>query len=233
MRPVRRYIQNIFSQYSALNNADVNVELRFHGIRVSISSNVNWNISDDDSMKWDYVVDFNDKNHTVEINTSCASYFQVTTPAQIEHLKQTAFVLEDLNKVDWASLLNITVPDYDTFIKSNQQPIDDSKEYDYDAELRDQILKDLIGKNKAIKIYEVRDITSRRQTSRYWYFAPTRETNKKFEGLLAMGKPTWDHSPDDIDDIKNHFNHLKSTGQYESIKKERIRIVEPEVIIDF
>lgn len=81
--------------------------------------------------------------------TGSWSGLQACTIDQIENLKQCVGALEDLNNIDWKSLLNVPEINRDDFY--NYERENEAPEYDYDTELKLELLRDILGQDKAIE----------------------------------------------------------------------------------
>ena len=122
---------------------------RVEGIRVQIYCNENEKFQDDVALAWRWEATI-DHNGQVEKTSSSWSGLSACTPDQMESLRQTVAALELINGIDWDRVLRVALPkyeDYDTPKLERPEP-----EMDYNKELKDAELEELIGQNKAIKI---------------------------------------------------------------------------------
>lgn len=143
--PIKDKIINLLSKYNLLD-IDVRVE-RYYGEGVRVTVNCNENRHDDStSLRWDYKAVLADGELKKE--TGSWSGLQACTPAQIDHLKQSVSALEDLNSLDWKSILDVPELDWANYKYEKE---DETPEYDYDTELKFEQLREIIGQDKAVE----------------------------------------------------------------------------------
>lgn len=151
LEPIKSYLGRKLSRYNALT-FEINVDRAYHGfkdkgVRVWIRCNEHNKFDDDVALSWSYNVDL-DSDGNVFRETSSWSGLSATTEAQMRSLHQTISALDFLNDVDWDELVNVDMPAYEDFYdNNNKRP---AKE-DFDAELQEAELGELIGSNKIIK----------------------------------------------------------------------------------
>lgn len=147
MKPIQEFLESRLSAYSALQ-FDVRVE-RYFGktLRVRIECNERAKFSDDVALAWSYDASIADGEVVKE--SSSWSGLKATTPNQMRSLRQTVSALEFLNDLDWYRLINVTLPKYEDYY-----PDDDKRPVapDFDAELVEAEIEDIIGQNKAILV---------------------------------------------------------------------------------
>lgn len=86
------------------------------GMMIRIQCNENTKFEDNVALCWSYNVEVN-KAGEVTKESSSWSGLKATTPEQMESLVQTVEALKYLNSVDWATVLNKELPEYDDYFK--------------------------------------------------------------------------------------------------------------------
>ena len=151
--PIRQYLEKKLSRYSALQ-FDIQCDRAFfsdtgNGVRVWIRCNEHNKFADDSALSWSYDVDL-DANGEVKRETSSWSGLSATTEAQMTSLRQTVSALETLNDIDWDELVLVEMPKYsDYFDPDDKEP----EREDWDTQLKEAELEEIIGQNKYIKVY--------------------------------------------------------------------------------
>ena len=140
----------------------VESELGNHASEVRIDAYDHWNVVEvkvdngDDphgphALSWNWSVKLDRDGNIVKDSGSWSGLFAVTAE-QIQDLRNTANILEILNNIDWKTLLNVKVPSYEDYI-TMRDPSTIKPERDYDAELEEADVEELIGdKNAAVFI---------------------------------------------------------------------------------
>lgn len=116
--------------------------------RYRISINVENRQPEGLALKWSYEVGF-DSNGNIRKTTSSWSGLEATTEANIHSLEQIVEALKYLNSLDWATLLDKQVPSYKDFYKDLPKA---PAPHDFDQELAEAELSDMIGKNRLIRV---------------------------------------------------------------------------------
>lgn len=216
-QPIKDKVEQLLSKYTLLD-IDVNVDStwkRAVEVRVQCAENSR---SDSTSLRWDYKATLMSDGE-LKKETGSWSGLQACTIDQIENLKQCVGALEDLNSIDWKSLLNVPKINWDDY--SNYEKEDETPEYDYDLELNSQQVRELIGAGKAIRIRNFRD--NARWASDL-FLVPVKETPKKIEGTVFSARYVDDGEDPKVIYRNNHWT--------EPVMKSKIKIVEPVQIID-
>lgn len=152
--PVKQEIEKIFSKYPTLH-ANVTVErapFRQLGLRVRIDVNEREKFENSTALAWDYDVYLTEEGD-VKRETSSWSGMQAVTSDQLKNLEETVAVLKELLDVDWKSILNKTLPNYRDYLKTDDPRYDRNKP-DFDRELMEAEIEDIIGQRKMIKVKE-------------------------------------------------------------------------------
>lgn len=97
------------------------------------------------SWNWDVKLD---RDGNIVKDSGSWSGLSAVTSEQIQDLRNTADILEILNNIDWKTLLNTKVPEYEDYITMND-PSYEKPDRDYDAELKEADIEDIIGDRDA------------------------------------------------------------------------------------
>lgn len=117
------------------------------GISIRIQCNENNKFDDNVALSWSYDVEL-DKAGEVTKESSSWSGLKATTPEQMESLVQTVEALKYLNSVDWATVLNKQLPEYDDYFK---EPSPSRRNRpNFEQELVEADLEDAVGTDKLV-----------------------------------------------------------------------------------
>lgn len=147
--PAKEYLENLFKKYPLLN-ANISVTPGRYGqdsLRAEIR--VNEHSKMDSALSWGYEAYI--LNGEVVRETSSWSGMNAVTFKQIEELEQSVAALKEIAVINWYSILDIRLPKYDDYIKT-PDPSFGSKP-NWDAELAEAELDDIIGERKMIKVH--------------------------------------------------------------------------------
>lgn len=150
--PVREYLENLFKKYTRLET-EVRVEaapFRHKGLRVYIRVNDRDVHDKKKALSWNYDVYLGDDGEVIR-ETGSWSGLQATTEEQLEQLEQSLFALKELKDLDWGDLLNKTLPNFRDYITVSNPRYDRDKP-DFDKELREAEMDDIIGQRKLIEV---------------------------------------------------------------------------------
>lgn len=101
------------------------------------------------AMRWTYEASLDDEGQITTDTTSWTG-LSATTQAEVDSLKQTAEALDRLVNADWATILDVELPDYRDYRDPTNIPPDRE---DFEAELEEVTFEELIEENKLIKVY--------------------------------------------------------------------------------
>lgn len=101
------------------------------------------------AMRWTYEASLDDEGQ-ISTDTTSWTRLSATTQAEVDSLKQTVEALDRLVNADWATILDVELPDYRDYRDPTNIPPDDE---DFEAELDEVTFEELIGENKLIKVY--------------------------------------------------------------------------------
>ena len=115
--PIQREIESYLNRFSAL---DFNVRVQENGyeygsIEVYVGCNENRVTDHTSALSWSYYVRL--KNGQIYKETSSWSGLNACTPVQMESLEQTVEAIKYLNSVDWDSIVNHPIPEFENYLK--------------------------------------------------------------------------------------------------------------------
>ena len=153
-QPIKQYILSQLSQFDALQ-FHVSVERGYRGYRkktrgaqVHISCNEINKFDENVALAWSYDVQLDGEGNVLR-DSSSWSGLKVTTPAQLNSIKQTVSAVDMIYNMDWKSLLDVDNPKYDDYYDtSDVRP----KRDNFEAELAAAELEDIVGEDKIIKV---------------------------------------------------------------------------------
>lgn len=145
-QPIKDHIEKLLSKYNLLN-LDVNVDRNWgDAVEVRVQCD-EYKHDDSTSLRWNYRATLMSDGE-LKKETGSWSGLSACTAEQINHLKQSVEALEDLNSIDWESLLKIPKLNRADYAYEKE---DETPEYDYDAELKLQQLRELLDSDEAIQ----------------------------------------------------------------------------------
>ena len=149
MNPIKQQLESDLSVFNLLQFV-VRVERHYggKGVRVRIECNENRKFDDSVALAWNYDVNLT-KDGEVKRESSSWSGMSAVTPEQVASLKQTVEAVEYLLNLDWASLLNVTLPRYRDYYDG---ALSEPEKEDFDAELREAELEEYIGTDTLILV---------------------------------------------------------------------------------
>lgn len=154
MAPIEQEIKEGMAKFDRLSTK-VTVDTRWGGsvlgetIQVRIQVNEWEKFQDNVALAWDMDVHV-DKDGNVIKETGSWSGLKATTTDQLESLRQTLSALEYLNSIDWATLLNKTLPNFEDYYKT--QVPDRRDRPNFEQQLQDVDLEELVGTDKVVKV---------------------------------------------------------------------------------
>lgn len=119
------------------------------GYKIAIQCNEQRKFSEDSALSWSYDVHIS-KDGEVKRESSSWSGLQACTESQLNSLKQTVAAIELLYNMDWASLLDKPHIRYEDYF--GDMPDEPKAPSDFDRELVEAEVEDIIGTNKIIKV---------------------------------------------------------------------------------
>ena len=182
--PVKQELESIFEPYTTLHaRVDVDPWGRFGGRGMAVRINVNESekFSDDTALSWDYSAYIGADGEPAR-ETSSWSGMKAVTENQLKNLEETLAVLKELATLDWKSLLDRAMPEFKDYI-TTPDPSRDSNKPNFDQELAEAEMEDIIGQRKMIEVQPFSgswysDITNRR--SRNLFIAILKDSGSQY-----------------------------------------------------
>ena len=221
INPIREYLERKLSRYSALKfEIDVRRGWEIRGVDIFIRCNERNKFDEDVALAWSYDVTLN-KDGTVNRKSSSWSGLSATTEAQMNSLRQTVSALEWLNDVDWADLMDVTMPDYgDYYDRNDKRP----ERADFERELLEAELEELVGTDTLIKVH---NWESSSYKGKYVWLKLLRETPSMYNAIIigdwVMGgvlKGYEDHKAQLRDALSREWNQIR-------VRKSSVKPVSP------
>lgn len=113
--------------------------------QITVTVNNGNNPHDEQALNWNWSVSLTPEGE-IKRDSGSWSGLSAITPQHLENLKESVRVLEILNNIDWANILNVELPQYDDYVKT-QLPENE----DFDHQLLEEDVKDAIAEGKLIK----------------------------------------------------------------------------------
>ena len=149
--------------------------------------------------------------------TSSWSGLEATTMDNIKDLRQTVDALEEINTMDWAPLMNRALPSYHEYYDG---AIEHPDYQNFDQELAEAELEELIGQNKLIKIHGWGESYS----ARYYYAAVKGQTAGQWR-LSVIPEYYVENALDDREDKQEWADRVKMmANDYEPIRARKSSI---------
>lgn len=152
MTPTREALENLMAKYNLLQSR-VTVSRGYFGapgISVRIEVNENNKFADNVALSWEYQASLG-RDGEVLRETSSWSGMKAVTPDQLADLEQTLNCLKELAELDWKKLLDVTMPSLKDYI-TTLDPSYERDKPDFDSELKEAELEEIIGKRKMIEV---------------------------------------------------------------------------------
>lgn len=127
------------------------------------------------ALSWTWSVKLDADGNVIKDSGSWSGLSAVTVE-QIQDLRNTADILEILNNIDWKTILNTKVPAYSDYI-TMKDPSYEKPERNYDAELKEADIEDIIGDENAC--VSIGKMLSDRFSKTEFYATILRETPKR------------------------------------------------------
>lgn len=121
---------------------------------IRVTANEHTKFEDNVALSWNWEVSTDSEGNIVKDSGSWSG-LKVTTPEQIADLEESVRVIKILNNANWEELLNSPHADYSEFIdKGISSDLRDRRNArpNFEQDMLDARLEDLIGKNVAIKL---------------------------------------------------------------------------------
>lgn len=222
--PVKAMLADIAAKYPRLD-VEIRVERggRFGGEGIRVEIHVNDRDVHDKSkaLSWNYDAYINDGEVVRE--TGSWSGLNAVTPEQLEHLEQSVAFLKELANLDWMGILNKDMPKYKDYLKTDDPRYDRNKP-DFDAELDQVDIEDIIGQRKMIEV---------KPFSTSWYYSDRGRNPNVFVAILKDSGSQYTI----IECPKSSFENGEGSkyfdrNNYHRVKKDVIKPVRPLNIQD-
>ena len=151
IEPVQKYLEDELKKFDKLQfsvQVDQGWRRKGGGLKVSIKCNEYNKFDDDVALSWRYYAEV-DSDGEIKRETSSWSGLSAVTEAQMDSLRQTLAALEYLNSIDWDKLIKVDTPRWADF---HDDSIEAPESENWDAQIKEAELEELIGQNKAIEV---------------------------------------------------------------------------------
>lgn len=141
-------IEEALSEFSALDfdvQVGTNYSSRGSGVQARIYCDERAKFDDNSALSWSYSVTLSPAGE-VEKESNSWSGLKATTSAQMDSLVQTVEALKVINSLDWAELLNLTLPKYDDYVKTKLPNATDRP--DFETEILLEEIREIMGQPK-------------------------------------------------------------------------------------
>ena len=206
LAPIKTYVEELLAPFDALT-FDVRVEYTFRDmVRVSVQCNEYNKFEDNVALSWNYDAMLGSDGE-VKKETGSWSGLKATTEAQLESLEQTLKALQALNAVNWSEVLNVGMPDFKDFVKSEHPNRSDRP--DFEQELLEADIEECIGADVLIAAKH----PSGRKAGKY--FMITRQTPKQYSviELMAYELNMWRNEGTVAENIEKRKNWVHNTAK--------------------
>ena len=150
-------------------NLNVSSDQQFGG-QITVTVNNGNNPHDEQALNWNWSVSLTAEGE-IKKDSGSWSGLSAITSQHLENLKESVRVLEILNNIDWVNILNVELPQYDDYVKT-QLPENE----DFDQQLLEEDVKDAIVEGKLIKGHGYKYYNSRATV----FYHVLRETPKQY-----------------------------------------------------
>ena len=151
MAPIHKELESNLSEYTGLK-FDIKVDVPLTSmLRVYITCNERNKFDENSALSWSYECTLG-SDGSIKKETSSWSGLKAVTPEQIDNLRQTVSALDYLCNVDWENLLNITLPEYQDFVDTEESRfVDPDAKRDFNKEIKLAAVEDHIGTGDILK----------------------------------------------------------------------------------
>lgn len=110
---------------------------------------------DEQALNWQWNVRLSDEGE-IEKNSGSWSGLSATTPEQIDNLKESVRIIEILNNLDWGKILNVELPRYTDYVKTEVPQRENFEEQLLEADIEDAAEQGLLIKGHGYRWYAPR-----------------------------------------------------------------------------
>ena len=107
---------------------------------------------DEQALNWQWNVTLSDEGE-IEKDSGSWSGLSATTPEQIDNLKESVRIIEILNNLDWGKILNVELPRYKDYVKTEVPQRENFEEQLLEADIEDAAEQGLLIKGHGYKMY--------------------------------------------------------------------------------
>lgn len=146
----KKELEDMFAKFH-FDDLEIRVEEgRFSapGISVTIRVNDRDHFNKNKALSWNYDARLGKEGEVIR-ETSSWSGLQAVTPEQIDDLERSLAAIKMLAGLDWEKFLNRAMPDWKDYVKT-ETPEDLKRRPNFEQELADAELEDLVGSRKMI-----------------------------------------------------------------------------------
>lgn len=151
---VKEQIEDALSTFTNLN-LEIDVDLGWRGgdntLQVSIGSNEHNIHSEHKALSWNWKAYVDSRTGEIKKESGSWSGLNAVTTEQIESLKQSATCLEVINSLDWESMLNADLPQYEDYVTDDVYEKDPDDERNFKHELLEADVEDAMNAGLWIK----------------------------------------------------------------------------------
>ena len=124
---------------------------------IEVSINNGSNPHDSQALNWNYDIKLK-RSGDVQMESGSWSGLSATTDEQIQNLKESVRVIEILNNLDWKTLLNVELPDYNDYVTSEYPKNENFNQQLLEADVLDAMDDGLLIKGHGYKYYNPRAV---------------------------------------------------------------------------
>lgn len=110
---------------------------------------------DEQALNWQWNVTLSDEGE-IEKDSGSWSGLSATTLEQIDNLKESVRIIEILNNLDWGKILNVELPRYKDYVKTEVPQRENFEEQLLEADIEDAAEQGLLIKGHGYKMYAPR-----------------------------------------------------------------------------
>lgn len=130
-------LQNLIRSKIGVTSLDLDISAQpDFGGRIRVTINNGSNPHDSQALNWNYDVTLSGSGE-VKKESGSWSGLSATTTEQINNLKESVRVIEILNNIDWKKVLQVELPDYNDFVKSEYPKNENFNEQLLEADVLD------------------------------------------------------------------------------------------------
>ena len=225
LAPVKNALVAGLSKFNLLA-FDLRVDEGWSGIEARVTCNERDLFNPKNALAWSYTAQIDEETGEVTRETSSWSGLKATNEEQLDSLKQTYEALIYLNSIDWKTLLNIQLPNYEDYTKGIIRPNEEVTQ----RELDEALLESLIGQNKAIAIHNPNSERSRWDPD-YYFAKILKDSGSQYTvELVGAGRSRSINEQAQ----QNAIDAFRGGSTWSRrIRKDNIKLYNPQTIIEF